>query len=167
MNTFSRESQTMKFQEVAEGAGDTVDAPCEDAIEGRLALKTCGGDTFNELTLEEKVNAEWYEERDRRSGHHEAIALGEGPLQVRYGESDGRHLLIRDRDQRPEEVVPHGEEGEDGESDEHRTNERNDDRREDTAITCSVNPGGLHEVVGDPFDELVDEEDAECVDDGK
>ena len=69
--------------------------------------------------------------------------------------------VVGEHDQRPDEVVPRPQEGEDGERDQDGTAERQDDPREDAHLAGAVDARGVEQLVGDREGVLADQEDAE------
>ncbi len=77
------------------------------------------------------------------------------------GHREGVGVLGLRDDERPQEVVPAAEEGEDPQRREGRPAQRQDDPREDLQLARAVDPSRVEQVPGQPEDELPHEEHAE------
>jgi hypothetical protein len=58
-------------------------------------------------------------------------------------------VVVREHDERPHEVVPAREEGEQGERHDDRPQQRHDDAGEDRGLARAVDARGLEQLVGD------------------
>ena len=116
------------------------------------------------------MNLRWKARKSSRIGHDDDGGPGEEQAVVRgvlaLGEQrqrDGQGvgvLGLRD-DERPEEVVPAAEEGEDAQRRQGRPAQRQDDPREDPQLAGAVDAAGVEQVPGQAEDVLPHEEDPE------
>ena len=120
------------------------------------------GDALDEVALQEYEQKEDWGDHQYCSGEQDAVVRG-----VLAGRVEGQGyrqrvlLLGLGRDQRPQEVVPGGQEREDGQRRQRRSTLGQDNLEEYAQLAGTVDPRGLHQRVGDSGDELSHQEDSD------
>ena len=99
--------------------------------------------------------------RDHRAGHDDAEVGRVRPLQHGQPGLQGELLGAQQHVDRPEEVVPVGQEAQDRERGDGRARERQDDLQEDPEIPGPVDARRLLDLLGQADEELAQEEDPE------
>src|SRR6478609_2435888 len=125
-------------------------------------LDAGGGDALDEPALEGEEDQEDRHDDDRGPGEEQAVVRGVLALgEQRKGDREGVGVLGLGDDERPEEVVPAGEERQDAQRRECGTAERQDDAPEDPQLSGPVDPSRVEQVPWQALDVLPHQEHAE------
>jgi len=132
-----------------------------------LSLHAAEGDAFHKLLLQNDIEQEGEDEGERCAGHDQAVVGIVHAAEGGHGNRQREHGAAGGNDQRPEEVVPRGGEGEHRQRDERGLGQRQDDREEGAEFAAAVNFSCFDQLVGHALHELTHQEDAERTDHGQ
>src|SRR2546429_9098940 len=136
-------------------------SPCFVSPGRRRSSLDGSGDRLDEPALADE-KYEQHRHRGQDGAGHDLRPVGYVfPLERGEAHLHGERTTRRDRDQRPEEIVPRVDERDDAEGGQGRPRERQHDLPEDLEAAASVDAPGLLELSGERLEERVHEVDAQ------
>ena len=129
-----------------------------------LTLDAVGGNTLDDVLLEQDEHDDDRQQRDHRHGEQAAVVVVAVGVQIEVErQRDGVILRAGHKDQRLEEVLPDPVKGKDGGRDDGRLDDGDHDLEQDARLGAAVQHGGFVQVAGNAPHVLGDEEDEEPV----
>ena len=129
-----------------------------------LTLDAVGGNTLDDVLLEQDEHDDDRQQRDHRHGEQAAVVVVAVGVQIEVErQGDGVILRAGHKNQRLEEVLPDPVEGKDGGRDDGGLDDGDHDLEQDARLGAAVQHGGLVQVAGDAPHVLSNEEDEEPV----
>src|SRR5438128_8513386 len=125
----------------------------------RLLFQAGTREALDDLALEEEERDQRGQAAEHRRRHDLGVMNTVGGLHRRQADRQRHHLRAGDGDERPDEVVPGGNEGEDGDRRNRGPREGHPDLPVDAPAAGPVHDGGILQFARQAVEELLEDED--------
>src|ERR1700733_3199609 len=136
------------------------------AVGGRSSLEASGGEAGQDVALEDQEKDDRGNRGHGGRGDDEVLGCRRRPRDPDVNRFPGWRVAALDQE-RPEEVLPDGDEREDRHDTQDRPGNRQDYRAQSAQRGRTVDRRGVHQLGGNRIEEPLEQEDVEGVSDGR